>query len=547
MENLIDSVRRSTDLQNNIIEQLCAKAVANYTTAYNKINQIVDRYGLKNSNVTNQVITGIGDIGRKVDTLATNYHTSTESIVSDIRTHKTKLEELGSAYSDLATTIANLGTTYEKSAKNAQSFAKAHEVANNIDTTKITDQNDAGGQAAKNVEKVVTDVGNVDKDGNITGGYANAGQDKEQNDKKVETANKERNDDNKAIPKTTQGNDSNQGKVNNGTNYTPTPTPTPTPTTTTKKVEKSILEQAKDFINSKKTKAKYSQLYYSDLNRLIYQMTGGYILSDANMKALSKLIGATHSEKMDGGTVRKLANIGYLTPFGVVQLSGPLSSSNIAQLVLKSFASVKSDMQNFVKTKATKAKNKKNTYSDVNQKIYDKTGGKILVENDNTHRLKEFAEYLGIKYDNAKSSGNLYKKLKEYGYFAKGSRYITKDQLGWTQDKGQELVYRRADGSILTPLGKGDKVFTAEMTDSLWQLAKGLTTDRLQQSTLDNAKIVNIKPVINMNDMDNSIIIQGNADETTVEQIRGIMDDRLNKFTKQLTEDFSMFGHKMKF
>ena len=58
--------------------------------------------------------------------------------------------------------------------------------------------------------------------------------------------------------------------------------------------------------------------------------------------------------------------------------------------------------------------------------------------------------------------------------YAKGSRYIPKDQTAWTQENGKgEVIYRASDGAMLTPLGKGDKVFTPEMSEKLWQMAKG--------------------------------------------------------------------------
>lgn len=61
------------------------------------------------------------------------------------------------------------------------------------------------------------------------------------------------------------------------------------------------------------------------------------------------------------------------------------------------------------------------------------------------------------------------KKLKGY---ATGSRRITNDELAWTQENGQELIYRSKDGAMLTPLGTGDAVFTSEMTQRLWDIAK---------------------------------------------------------------------------
>lgn len=63
-------------------------------------------------------------------------------------------------------------------------------------------------------------------------------------------------------------------------------------------------------------------------------------------------------------------------------------------------------------------------------------------------------------------------KFKKHGY-ATGSKYIPYDEIAWTQEKGQELIYSRSQNAMLTPLGKGDKVFTNEMTNKLWELAQG--------------------------------------------------------------------------
>lgn len=54
-----------------------------------------------------------------------------------------------------------------------------------------------------------------------------------------------------------------------------------------------------------------------------------------------------------------------------------------------------------------------------------------------------------------------------------GSKNIPYDQLAKTQEDGQELVFRTSSGALLTPLGRGDKVFTADMTDKLWEFASG--------------------------------------------------------------------------
>lgn len=88
------------------------------------------------------------------------------------------------------------------------------------------------------------------------------------------------------------------------------------------------------------------------------------------------------------------------------------------------------------------------------------------------NKLREEIESCGAELDRSYASRNSY--MKKYGLssFATGSSYINKDQMAWTQEKGQEVIYRKSDGAMLTPLGRGDKVFTAAMSDNLWKMAQ---------------------------------------------------------------------------
>lgn len=60
-------------------------------------------------------------------------------------------------------------------------------------------------------------------------------------------------------------------------------------------------------------------------------------------------------------------------------------------------------------------------------------------------------------------------KMKEMGY-ASGTNYAKKG-LHWTQENGDELIIRKSDGAVLTPLGMGDKVVNAEGTNNLFTFA----------------------------------------------------------------------------
>ena len=87
---------------------------------------------------------------------------------------------------------------------------------------------------------------------------------------------------------------------------------------------------------------------------------------------------------------------------------------------------------------------------------------------------KKLGGILGVKTDDtvtSKQKTAILNRMKFYGY-KKGSEHIDKSQLAWTQENKRELIYRASDGAVLTKLNPGDKVFTNEMTENLWKLAK---------------------------------------------------------------------------
>ena len=111
--------------------------------------------------------------------------------------------------------------------------------------------------------------------------------------------------------------------------------------------------------------------------------------------------------------------------------------------------------------------------TELDKVINQLTGGYI-----EDYNIKQLADLLGTS-TNVQEILNMLQKL---GFswvishsamkYKSGSKNIPYDQLAWTQDGGGEMIYRSTDGAILTPLGKGDKVFTNQMSENLWELAK---------------------------------------------------------------------------
>lgn len=87
-----------------------------------------------------------------------------------------------------------------------------------------------------------------------------------------------------------------------------------------------------------------------------------------------------------------------------------------------------------------------------------------------TAAVKKFQKQSKISQDGIVGK-NTKAKFKAKGY-AKGAKKINNDELAWTNEGSQELIYRTSDGAILTPLRPGDKVFTSEMASNLWELSQ---------------------------------------------------------------------------
>lgn len=93
-------------------------------------------------------------------------------------------------------------------------------------------------------------------------------------------------------------------------------------------------------------------------------------------------------------------------------------------------------------------------------------------------------------YDSYEQNVAMLSWMKANGY-ANGSRYINKRQIAFTQEKGSEMIYDKSTGSMLTPISMeqfirslqqkngtptyletGDKVFTNQMSENLWKMAR---------------------------------------------------------------------------
>lgn len=161
-------------------------------------------------------------------------------------------------------------------------------------------------------------------------------------------------------------------------------------------------------------------------------------------------------------------------------------------LTAKVYANNKSGATAYIKDNASKATKKKSEYSDVNKKVWDLTGGKVL----STSEMKELASIVGVTYNNAKKSGNLYKKLKSLKItgFSKGGVVPVDDIEKQVKANGDKVLVSANPGEgLLTPV---QTELFEKFVGKLPELNQ--RPDIMPSSLISQPKMPDVQPVANM-------------------------------------------------
>lgn len=158
--------------------------------------------------------------------------------------------------------------------------------------------------------------------------------------------------------------------------------------------------------------------------------------------------------------------------------------------------------------------------------------------------------------------GNLgWVSLDQLEGYATGDRNIDKDQLAWTQEQGEEIIVRKSDGAILTPLNKGDTVFNNKQVQRLWDVSNGNFDLANYVNFNTNDMLGKLPDVINRNDVrqsvtakfdfDTLLTINGNPKEDVVGELRTVLPQLGKELTtiveKGLRQDATKGGFKRRF
>ena len=143
---------------------------------------------------------------------------------------------------------------------------------------------------------------------------------------------------------------------------------------------------------------------------------------------------------------------------------------------------------------------------------------------------------------------NIKFKKKDIKGYAKGSKYISEDQLAWTQEQGSELI-TLPDGSVLTKLPRGSGVIPHNLTENLWGLANS-AEDIIANTVGNTMKYIN--NVVNNGGntinyhYDSLLTVNGDVDKAVLPELKEILKQSYQYTTQQMTKDALRAGNKLR-
>lgn len=151
-------------------------------------------------------------------------------------------------------------------------------------------------------------------------------------------------------------------------------------------------------------------------------------------------------------------------------------------------------------------------------------------------------------------------RLSQISGYEKGTDRIHGDQLVWTNENKDtkhhgvsELIYRKKDGAVLTPVQDGDSILPADFVSNLAALSAidpkefGMnvsTTPNLVQTNIPQ-NISNVGNVTVTNHYDALLNVEGNVDRDALPGLQEILKKSCKYTLDKLADDYGKLGHKI--
>ena len=127
--------------------------------------------------------------------------------------------------------------------------------------------------------------------------------------------------------------------------------------------------------------------------------------------------------------------------------------------------------------------------------------------------LNKLLAFYGIDAD--MTDLNLFGNVTGY---ASGTKNVDKDKVAWTQENGREIIIRKSDGAILTPLKQGDRVIPNDLSNNLFNWGRYNPQDFANSLAGKLPEIPKVQPSSTTIEQhyDSLLNVEGNVDSTVV-------------------------------
>ena len=131
--------------------------------------------------------------------------------------------------------------------------------------------------------------------------------------------------------------------------------------------------------------------------------------------------------------------------------------------------------------------------------------------------------------------------------YASGTTNVNKDKIAWTQEDGREIIVRKSDGAILTPLSQGDGVIPNNLTENLFEWGKNTPSDFINKMGVSSMDITPINSTITPNvniQYGNLLNVEGNVDRDALPPLQRILEKSYDYTKQQIVRDARKGGLK---
>lgn len=143
-----------------------------------------------------------------------------------------------------------------------------------------------------------------------------------------------------------------------------------------------------------------------------------------------------------------------------------------------------------------------------------------------------------------------YTDLNQFGTvtgYASGIKNVDKDKLAWTQENNKdEIIIRKSDNAILTPLNRGDSVIPNNLSNNLFDWGKNNPqefTNSLIHGIPNIPKAQNQHNSVNVQ-LGSMVNIEGNVVKEELPKLKNILDMAYKHTVDEITKDARKKGIK---